>query len=620
MTVQAFAEAKATIDPVDIGVGTRALGMGKAYVGLANDANCIFLNPSGLGALKNWGLSSMNSSLISEISYNSIAGYRALSDEAFGAGFVGANITGTIITTYRDPVTNRIVPLDIVAAGYSSNVFLFSYGCRLGKYFQNPYLENTMVGLSLKVFLQSLRSTNETISASGYNMDLGILYPINEYLKFGLYAQNVIGDNFGGSLRWDSGEKELIPSNYKFGLSFKALGETGRWYSDQDLYLNLDLEQGTVTNRPAVYHLGAEWWPYKFLALRTGIDQDVYARVQGNGVDNNLAMGLGFWYGDFGFDYAYHQYGPLTENVTHYFSLSYGYPLSEVAPLRPAEPVVEKKIEKEYIRILSPDDRSVIYEDNVNINGEIIESNVAKIYVNSTEASIVDISDSKRVFNYKMAAIAIGRAPAFIECYDKDGNILRQQTLRIVRFASFLDVPEGYWARNQINTLATLKIFGGYPDGKFKPNNKITRAELASLLVRALGFEVPDVKEDQFSDLKAKHWAAKYVKVAVERGIILGYRDNTFKPNKNLTRTEALLMISRFAGIVPVELLKEKPFPDVPTTHWAAKNIQAAKNEGILAFLADKPFEPNKTLTRAEAAEMLSKTKFAKTRSDGLFE
>jgi len=618
-----FPQITATIDPLDIGVGTRALGMGKAYVGAADDANCIFLNPAGLAQLHNWGATSMYCSLISEITYNSFAIYGSRGDEAFGLGYVGANISGTLITTYRDPSTGRIVPLNVYPAGYSDSVLLFSYGVSLGKYFNAPVIDKTLVGISFKTFLQTLKSSEE-MTASGFNLDLGLIYPVNSWLRAGLYAQNILPDSAGGALRWDSGEKESIPSNYKLGLNFKVLGSEAIWDNPNDLFANLDLEQGAKYGRPTVYHMGLEWWPYAFMALRCGIDQDVYAKEAGNGVDNNLTLGLGLWYGDIGFDYAYHQYGPLTDNITHYFSLSYGYPKVKPVPVVIAVTAEVEKPKapetKDYITITGLQDKLIVYSPMLDISGDILTSEVADVDINGDLAVILNRGLGYGG-NYSMTYIIkkYGKLPVIIKCLDENKRTLREYKFRLLRIVSFMDVKEGYWAKDAIVNLATFGFVGGFPDSTFKPEKTISRAELTTILVKATGMQVPPVQGKVFSDVSDKHWAAKYIKLGVDRGIVTGYRDKTFKPSNSLNRVEGLMMIARFAGIKPVEELKENPFPDVSKSHWAAKTIQAAKDAGLLKYLAGGNFDPNKPLTRAEAAQILSQTQVAKDKTAELY-
>jgi hypothetical protein len=634
ITSSAAFSISTTIDPLDIGVGTRSLGMGKAFVAAADDVNSIFLNPAGLANTHDWGLTSNYSTHFEEITYMTLGAFRATSQESFGIGYVGANIGGDLFITYRDPTSHRIVPGDIVAAGYSSNVVLLSYGVLLGKYYNFPFSDKLSFGTSIKLFFQTIKSTDE-ISATGQDIDVGLIYKHNDWLRFGLYGQNVLPTTFSGLLIWSGGAQEDIPANYKLGISFKAFGENAYSSYPQDVYFNLDFENGFEENRPTIFHLGAEWWPYKYLALRAGVDQDLYTKIAGNGIDNNVTFGLGLWSGDFGFDYAYHQYGPLIDNTTHYFSISYGFPWAGTAPkpvpaqplmVKPEQPprVIEsptKEAPAEFLIITEPDDRSYIYTDIVSVNGDINRQGVGKVVVNSVEAVVLKEGLAETgPFSASLIIPKLGKYPIAIDCYDSQESIIKEYKIRLLRIPSFLDVKEGYWAKNNITAVSTLGYLGGYADGTFRPNSPITRAEMTAMLVRAMDVELPSISKDLFKDVDKKYWAARYIKVGVDRGIITGYRNGTFKPAGTITRAEGTVMIAKFAGLIPPKTVVEKPFPDITPNHWAAKWISAAKQEGQLSYLAGKPFEPNAVMTKIDAIEILSRTKLVSQKIKTLFD
>jgi hypothetical protein len=167
----------------------------------------------------------------------------------------------------------------------------------------------------------------------------------------------------------------------------------------------------------------------------------------------------------------------------------------------------------------------------------------------------------------------------------------------------FSDVCTGYWAKDAIDALAEAGIIGGYPDGTFKPEGKLTRAELCSLLVKARKTTVSKPQGRIFSDLPPTHWAAPYIRSAVELKLVGGYPDGTFRPSKPLNRVEGVLILSRFAKLKPIR--GESPYYDLPESHWAAANIAAAKKAGFLDYIKSNYFEPQKGFTRAEAAYIL---------------
>jgi len=120
--------------------------------------------------------------------------------------------------------------------------------------------------------------------------------------------------------------------------------------------------------------------------------------------------------------------------------------------------------------------------------------------------------------------------------------------------------------------------------------------------------EVNDLTADPYPDVSMAHWAAKYVKAVSHMNLMTSYPDGTFKPDNKLTRVEGVVILSRFTEAPEPATLSKDPFSDLTRDHWAAKYIAAAQNYGLLDYLIGKKFEPNKELTRAEVAELLSKT------------
>lgn len=107
---------------------------------------------------------------------------------------------------------------------------------------------------------------------------------------------------------------------------------------------------------------------------------------------------------------------------------------------------------------------------------------------------------------------------------------------------AFTDVAPERWSDNAIATLTKAGILNGDPDGTFRPGDKITRAEFATLVVNFIG--VDSTATHNFTDL-AGHWAEPYVATAVSKGWIAGYEDGTFKPNGYITRAEAMTLVNR---------------------------------------------------------------------------
>ena len=113
---------------------------------------------------------------------------------------------------------------------------------------------------------------------------------------------------------------------------------------------------------------------------------------------------------------------------------------------------------------------------------------------------------------------------------------------------SFSDTEKDEWYYNVVSTMANANIIHGYPDGAFLPNNKITRAEFATI---AANFDSGEYSgEDKFSDISG-HWASEYINRAAQKGWIEGYGDGTFRPNQYITRAEVMSLVNRVLGRKP---------------------------------------------------------------------
>lgn len=156
----------------------------------------------------------------------------------------------------------------------------------------------------------------------------------------------------------------------------------------------------------------------------------------------------------------------------------------------------------------------------------------------------------------------------------------------------------GHWAENNISRLAGLGAISGYPDGTFKPDGAITRAEFAAVLVKAFKLEARQGKV--FSDT-AGHWAGEAIATAAAHGIISGYSDTAFGPDDPVTREQMAVMIVKAAQL---ETVTEKPtFADsADISPWAEAAVAAAAENGIIKGYPDNAFRPAAGVTRAEAA------------------
>ena len=145
---------------------------------------------------------------------------------------------------------------------------------------------------------------------------------------------------------------------------------------------------------------------------------------------------------------------------------------------------------------------------------------------------------------------------------------------------NFTDVASSAWYAKAVATLANAGIVTGDPNGNFRPNATITRAEFAAIAARFDNSSSENVK-NPYTDL-AGHWAAALIARASNRGWVTGYSDGTFRPNIAITRAESMTLINRVLGrdkLTAESLLDSmKKWPDNATSAWYYLAVQEATN------------------------------------------
>ncbi|GHU76598.1 hypothetical protein FACS1894188_09370 [Clostridia bacterium] len=131
----------------------------------------------------------------------------------------------------------------------------------------------------------------------------------------------------------------------------------------------------------------------------------------------------------------------------------------------------------------------------------------------------------------------------------------------------FSDVPSSLDGYNAVNFATARGIISGYEDGTFRPNNGLTRGELAVIVVKAYNLSANNTVNVSLTDISS-HWARTYITIGVQNGAIAGYEDKTYRPERQVTRAEAVTMFSKLSNR-STTALGTAQFTDVPPTHWA---------------------------------------------------
>ncbi|SMF90851.1 Bacterial surface proteins containing Ig-like domains [Paenibacillus uliginis N3/975] len=165
---------------------------------------------------------------------------------------------------------------------------------------------------------------------------------------------------------------------------------------------------------------------------------------------------------------------------------------------------------------------------------------------------------------------------------------------------------KGHWAEDKIKVAMDQGLVTGYPDGTFKPDKPVTRAEFVVLLARGLGLE--GESGISFADERLiPNWAKSYVAAGISYGFISGYADNTFRASKTMTRTELAMMAAK-----ALQLKESSPdsltFADVDDIpNWAKGFIASAVKAGIIEGRNKNRFAPDVQATRAEAVVIMTR-------------
>ena len=124
--------------------------------------------------------------------------------------------------------------------------------------------------------------------------------------------------------------------------------------------------------------------------------------------------------------------------------------------------------------------------------------------------------------------------------------------------------------RNDHKIIKHNKYINGYPDNTFRQENKITRGEIATMLSRIIldGKQVP-ITENKFNDISNDYWAKNEVNYLASKGLFNGYEDGTFRPENPITRAEVATILVRSNSDIKQKL--KKVFPDIDDSHWAIK-------------------------------------------------
>lgn len=177
----------------------------------------------------------------------------------------------------------------------------------------------------------------------------------------------------------------------------------------------------------------------------------------------------------------------------------------------------------------------------------------------------------------------------------------------VLAATNYTDV-DAHWAEEAIARWSEEKVVNGYEDNTFKPDNYVTRAEYIAMIVRL--FEpAKEADLSKYKDVDEDAWYYEAFAKAVEMGIVEGYDNDTLKPEANITRQEAMVILNRVLNLTASKDASGDKFTDTDKiANWAEEAVLAFIENGYLNGYTDGSIKPTGLITRAESAKILNKS------------
>lgn len=213
--------------------------------------------------------------------------------------------------------------------------------------------------------------------------------------------------------------------------------------------------------------------------------------------------------------------------------------------------------------------------------------------------------------------VTVDGVPVEIESISIEGNKVIITLKNAAAAGQLVEISYRDGANGPIRSLYSFAVPGasaqehhkayikGFPDGTFRPERPITRAELAAILARNLNLPESYVYRGLYPDVKASHWGAAYIEQLQQSGLLVGDYQGTFRPDAPVTRAEMATIAARWKKLV-LAAPAGGQFPDVAAQHWATAAIEAVSREGIMIGFPDGTFGTTRALTRAEAVTVMN--------------
>jgi hypothetical protein len=544
-------------DPVSIGVGARAIGMGRAYNAIADDSNAVFINPAGLGTQRTSNLSSMQTDFIGEFPYTMVSGAIPIKNYGtMGIGYVNSRSKEILVTGG--------------GTAYSFNqALVFSYGGYVGGTFK-PFLGDEYhiySGISAKYFSKGFAG-DATANASGMNFDYGLKYLPTDRVSFGLTLYNLL---YNSKIAGDI-DPEDMPTVVRLGGAYEWKEANLKIAADKEMHFGRDI--------PWPAHLGIEWHAHEYIYLRAGVDQLI--GTAGGILNNATTLGLGIEFEGLRVDLAYmNNFSDIGVSST-FLSVSYfgqeTVKKEEVEPKKAEEPgpapvpvavqakeVVEAAATQEpseKIYIMFPSKNAITYLKEVQIAGSVEGDYEDTLWIDGKNVEV----KQDHMFTVDVP-LSIGKNEKTLRFID--GNVLEAVAGRIIyRYYLPADLTQGEAEQRPLEyKVIDTKIYD-YLGKDYTLDKRLSRQLMALIIAKARGSAVTPEAENVATDISRNHWAANYITGVIRSGVMTAYADGSFQPDKLISKFELAQLMAKATGTdenTIFSYLAGKPLDDFAT-------------------------------------------------------
>ncbi|MFC1517761.1 PorV/PorQ family protein [Candidatus Margulisiibacteriota bacterium] len=451
------------------GIGARPMGMGKAYTALADDANAVLMNPAGMAYFTQPKAMNINTQLLNDVYYTTLALAWPTKYGTFGVGYVNVGIQNIHLAEWQAGQ-----PVIVAKGSYANNVMLLSYANRIS--------DRLAWGLTLKNFSEQFANISaENASARGNNLDAGIIYRLSRNWSFGAVYQNLITTP---TLIWGTGEKEILESHLKTGVAYQYHEPVKGFNLNRINYMfDMDIPVGDYYGL-VTYHLGAEVWWADTLAVRAGLGtREAYVAGQMRAMlEPAMGLGLNLWGVQFDFTYAPGVLD-LDDKAEKYF-LSIAYQLPDEREMLPEEVLAKEKADLRQDLLVI---KEILPERPYWGSAEITTMVVYEHVLTAKGVLGRRVDDFKKIVFESRSGQHLNRLRIYPGenwlAYEIDGQEYVAKFLLLKDYADIYSTTPGY---ADIQSLTMIGVFKGYRGNKgfFEPYTKVQPAELQQAISR----------------------------------------------------------------------------------------------------------------------------------------